>query len=209
MVLAAVILLHVPLFFALQSWTTTQRGSSAPLVVEFVLNADPVAALPMPRRKAPAASAPAPAPAARARTAVTPRATATPPVPAARLFSADGSIRIPSTLADDIAPKVVEGPNTFHIPVGDTWVLREPKAPIEFTDTRFAQAYLPGGMNPVEEACWRNKGFAFVMMVLGSRDCANPGGKDPRPTPQMIVYGVDDYDDIVRKTGDWQRYNAR
>ena len=41
-------------------------------------------------------------------------------------------------------------------------------------------AFLPADMNPVEEACWRNKGLAFVLTMLGSRDCANPGGKEPR-----------------------------
>ena len=126
-----------------------------------------------------------------------------------RLFATDGSLRIPSTLSEDIAPKVVEGPNTFHIPAGDTWILREPKAPIEYVDTRFSQVFLPDGMNPVEEACWRNKGFAFIMSMLGSLDCAAPGQKDPRPEPRMIVYGVDDADDILRKTEDWARYNER
>ena len=62
-------------------------------------------------------------------------------------------------------------------------------------------------MNPVEEACWRHKGLAFVLTMLGSRDCAAPGQKDPVPTPQMIVYGVDDADTILRKTEDWRRYN--
>jgi hypothetical protein len=132
-----------------------------------------------------------------------------PPRENVRLFAADGSLRISSTLSDDIAPKAVEGPNTFHLPAGDTWVLREPKAPIEYTDTRFAKAFLPAGMNPVEEACWRNKGFAFIMTMLGSRDCAAPGQKDPVPTPAMIVYGVDDADDILRKIEDWERYNER
>lgn len=211
-VLALVVLLHVPLYFALRQMSAPAlRRDATPLRVEFVL--DPTQAPPLPRPPDVRRSRrPTPRAASRAAT-VPPRAAITvaePEVPqTVRLFADDGSLRIPSTLADDIAEKEIEGPATFHIPAGDAWVLREPRSPIDYAETRFARAFLPEGMNPVEEACWRNKGFAFIMVMLGSRDCANPGGKDPAPTPSMIVYGVDDAEDILRKTEDWARYNAR
>ncbi len=64
-------------------------------------------------------------------------------------------------------------------------------------------------MNPIEEACWRTKGLAFVLAVLGSTDCAAPGRKTKVPPPALIVYGVDDGNEIMRKTAAWSRYNAR
>ena len=214
-VLAMVVLLHIPVLFAIRDWLAPHfapRAAPRPMVVEFVLNqAPPPPSVRRPRASAePAAAATKPQLPAIRKPIDTrpPQATAT-PVENVRLFADDGSLRIPSTLSEDIAEKVVEGPSTFHIPAGDTWVLREPKAPLEYAQTSFARAFMPEDMNPVEEACWRNKGFAFIMTMLGSRDCANPGGKDPRPVPSMIVYGVDDADDILRKTEDWERYNER
>jgi hypothetical protein len=125
-----------------------------------------------------------------------------------RLFAADGSLRISPGLADSVAAKPpAEGRDTFHIPAGDTWVLREPAAPIEFRDTMFSQVFLPEGMNPIEEACWRHKGLAFFMTMLGSQDCAAPGQKSRVPPPALIVYGVDDGAEIRRKTEAWARYD--
>jgi hypothetical protein len=216
-VLLVVVLLHLPLLFAIRDWMAPRfvRGEAQrEMVVEFILNDTPVAPPPLVPRSRADAKAAASLPKSPHRTPPKPL-DAHPPedddtsLDDVRLFSDDGSLRIPPTLSEDIAPKVVEGPSTFHIPAGDTWVLRESELPIEYTETRFAHAFLPADMNPVEEACWRSKGFAYLMTLLGSRDCAAPGRKDAVPMPAMIVYGVDDADDILRKSEDWERYNER
>ena len=216
-VLLLVVALHVPAWLALRGLLQPRAvATDRALVVEFVLNE---ARPPRPRPPSP--------PRNRTRESAKPRSsrpiarpTPAPPSPASvavpveaapvRLFSADGSLRIPSGMAEAVAEKPAPEPaNSFHIPTGDTWVLREPVAPIEFRDTVFAQAYLPDDMNPIEEACWRNKGLAFVLAMLGSTDCAAPGQKAKVPPPALIVYGVDDGDEIMRKTDAWSRYNER
>ena len=78
--------------------------------------------------------------------------------------------------------------------------------PIEFRDTMLSQAFVPDRMNPIEEACWRSKRLAFILTMLGSTDCAAPGEKARVPTPELIVYGVDDGDEILRKHAAWERY---
>lgn len=223
-ILALVVVLHVPLLLAVGDRLAPRAGApgSPGLRVEFVLNEERAVPPPMPQRRAlsrprrvRAATLPREHPVDATHTAgpsasFDPGAHAAEAIaPESSLLTADGALRISSTLADDIAQKPTEGPNTFHIPRGDAWVLREPRPPIQFQATRFADAFLPEGMNPVEEACWRNRGFAFLMTMLGSRDCADPGGKDPRPMPAMIVYGVDRGEDILRKTEEWRRYRQR
>ena len=213
-VLLLVVALHVPALLALRG-LLQPRGDARPdraLVVEFVSIERAAPPPPSPRRRSRYRGNPATSVARRTPpqepTSLESRVRGNDePV---RLFSADGSLRIPSGLSESVAEKPApEASNSFHIPVGDTWILREPAAPIEFRDTIFAQAYLPDDMNPIEEACWRNKGLAFVLAVLGSTDCAAPGQKTKVPPPALIVYGVDDGDEIMRKTDAWSRYNER
>lgn len=208
-VLMLVVALHVPALLALQGLLQPRTAvSQKPLVVEFVLNqaAPPPPPSPPHRRSRESAKPVTLAPAERK--SLDSRAPAKDAAPV-RLFAADGSLRISPQLAEQIAPVAAEPPNTFHLPAGDTWVLREPAAPLEFRDTIFGQAFVPEGMNPVEEACWRNKALAFVLATLGSQDCAAPGQKARVPPPDLIVYGVDDGKEILRKHAAWERYNAR
>ena len=144
-----------------------------------------------------------------ARTEDSPRATLD-PTDRVRLVGDDGRPRISSRLLEALdASRDAARVARFHVPEGDTWVLRERRLPIDYVPTRFADTWLPEGMNPVEEACWRNRGLAFVLSMLGSTDCANPGGPTPRPTPEMIRYGEDSVADILRKREDWARYDRR
>jgi hypothetical protein len=143
------------------------------------------------------------------RTEDAPRATLD-PLDRVRLVGDDGRPRISPRLLETLdASRDAARVARFHVPLGDTWVLRERRSPIDYAPTKFADAWLPEGMNPVEEACWRNRGLAFVLSMLGSTDCANPGGPTPRPTPEMIRYGEDSVADILRKREDWARYDRR
>jgi hypothetical protein len=214
-VLMLVVALHVPALMALRGWLQPRAaGQDKPLVVEFVLNeAAPPPPPSPPHRRSRESGNPATSVVREALTQEPEslhsrfRGNDESPV---RLFSDDGSLRISPSLAEQIAPPpAAEASNTFHIPAGDTWVLREPAAPVEFRDTIFAQAFVPDDMNPIEEACWRNKGLAFILTMLGSSDCAAPGEKARVPPPDLIVYGVDDGKEILRKHAAWERYNAR
>jgi len=207
-VLVFVVLMHLPALHAIRAWMAHVPASLAPtpaLRVEFVLNPEP--APPAPPPSMPRASSRAASPAANPRIDAPAELRDAPEPEHVRLFADDGTLRIPDSLAQDVAPKEVEAPDTYHLPRGDDWVLREPESPIAYEATRFAEGFMPEDMNPVEEACWRNKGLAFVLTALGSRDCAAPGQKDPRPTPAMIVYGEDSGEEILRKTEEWKRYN--
>lgn len=218
-VLSLVVLLHLPALFAIRAWMAPMPASPAPtqaLRVEFVLNAEappppppPMAPRPVPL---PSDAAPSPpsvrgAPAANPRVETETRLRDAPEERHVRLFADDGSLRLPANLAQEIAPRIEAPRDDYHLPAGDDWVLREPESPIAYEPTRFAEGYMPEDMNPVEEACWRNKALAFALASLGSTDCAAPGRKKPRPTPAMIVYGEDDGEDILRKTEAWERYN--
>ena len=122
----------------------------------------------------------------------------------------DGRPRISPRLVEELdAARGAELAARFHHPEGDTWVLRERRSPLEYQTTRFAELWLPESMNPVEEACWRNRALAFVLSIVGSVDCANPGGPPPRPTPAMIYYGKDSVAEILRKNEEWARYEQR
>ena len=127
-----------------------------------------------------------------------------------RLIGDDGRPRISPRLVEELdAARGAELAARFHHPEGDTWVLRERRSPLEYQTTRFAELWLPESMNPVEEACWRNRALAFVLSIVGSVDCANPGGPPPRPTPAMIYYGKDSVAEILRKNEEWARYEQR
>jgi hypothetical protein len=145
----------------------------------------------------------------RASAAVPPQTASVPPH-RPRLIDDNGRPRISSGLLEELdAARAAELAGRFHMPEGDTWVLRERRLPIDHQPTRFAEIWLPDGMNPIEEACWRNRGLAFLLSMIGSTDCANPGGPTPRPTPAMIRYGEDSVAEILRKREDWARYNRR
>jgi hypothetical protein len=238
-VLVIVVALHLPMLLAIRAAMWTRAGVpedlQPPLVVEFLLNADPTprdeAALQIRRTSNEPVSAPKssqqlprePTRAQPPRKIVAP----TPPQPIIqpqpesqtptdlRLYAADGSLRVSQHLAQELADEAAavaaaqDTRQTYHLPEGDNWVMRMPESPIDPGTTIFSEVWKPTDMNPVEEACWRNKGLAFLLSMLGSEDCARPGQKSRRPTPAMIVYGVDDGDEILRKIEDWERYNER
>ncbi len=242
-VLVIVVALHVPMLLVIRAamWPRANLSENVPppMLVEFLLNADPTprdeAALQIRRTSKEQVSAPKSIPESTAKPArEPPRAqpprkvvapappqpvvqpqTESPTPTALRLYAADGSLRVSQHLAQDLADEAAaraaaqDTRQTYHLPEGDNWVMRVPESPIDPGTTIFSEVWKPTDMNSVEEACWHNKGLAFLLTVLGSQDCARPGQKTPRPMPAMIIYGVDDGDEILRKIEDWERYNER
>lgn len=228
LVLLLVVVLHLPLLWGLIHLGPTPRTSprdvSRPLRVEWVLTPSPPdQALLRVRRTATAAraiessAAPDTLPAAAARPSIDrPDATAAAipgAVPAFRLVDTDGRLRVSSRLAEELdaeraaqQAQAERDASTFHAPLGDVWVMREPSTPIDKGLTVFSEDWMPTDMDPVTEACWRNAAVRFLLVTMGSVTCANPGGKPPAPTPEMIVYGQDSGREILRKTDEWREY---
>jgi hypothetical protein len=223
-ILAGVVVLHLVVLVVLRITPRVPPRAAPraerPMIVEFLLQpsqADRSAALAMPQLRHPRQRT-------RARQAGTPTARtdttqAVEPVadvvPAFRLIGDDGRLRVSRHLAQELdaaadaeRARGEAARGSFHMPAGDAWVMKEPRSPIDPGLTRFSDAWKPSDMNPIEEACWHHKGLALVMSIVGSVDCAEPG-RTRRPTPEMIVYGVDDGADILRKTADWKRYGRR
>lgn len=164
----------------------------------------------------PVVAAAADAPDALARPAPAVPLAAASAAPVSSLRDAQGRLRVSRHLAAELDAAqaaadeaAARAARTFHVPRGDTWILREPRKVMVYEPTVFERAWMPEDMNPVEEACWRNRALAFVLVTLGSRDCADPGAPTPLPPPQMIVYGADDGDEILRKQDEWQRYERQ
>jgi hypothetical protein len=223
--LAALVVLHALGLWGLAQFTRLRERPPKATPVTRLLLLDlapaqraPDAALrvPPPRRRVEAPLRTAPPDVARTAPAVGENpAAAPPPAPAARFVDPQGRLRVSRRLAEEMdaaaaaadAAAEAEAASTFHVPRGDDWLMREPRKVLVYEPTVFDEAYMPDDMNPIEEACWRNRALQMVLASLGSIDCAAPGKEAPQPTPAMIVYGEDDADDILRKTEDWQRYN--
>jgi hypothetical protein len=226
-VLAIVVVLHFPLLWWLLAAPVAPRRAPdrSALIVEFLLQtrdatdapSDP--SLHVRRRRSESAPAPSPPPSRALRVVELPPATDLPPASLlernTRLLGDDGRIRISQHLMDELdaqeaerAAQAARDARTYTIPLGDQRLLERRPPSIAVDETRFSRAWKPGDMNPIEEACWKNKGLALVMSVLGSMDCAYPGSK-PKPVPAMIHYGRDDGETILRKTKDWEDYERR
>lgn len=228
LVLLVVALLHLPVLWGLMHLAPTpvdtERSVSRPLRVEWLLTPTPpdetllrVRRTPATANASPSTPPPALPPTAAASNRVDVPATTAPPTPDAapafRLVDPDGRLRVSSRLAEELDAELAaqqaqaeRDASTFHAPVGDVWVMREPSTPIDKGLTVFSEAWMPTDMDPVVEACWRNAAVRFLLTTLGSVTCANPGGKLPAPTPEMIVYGQDSAREILRKTDEWREY---
>lgn len=226
LVLAVVIALHVPLFLLVRdAMAPTWRVESAPrdTVIEFLLRTP---AVPMPRAPDSAlrvarSRSQTSTPAARTMTArfVAPAArrpvdASSAPVPTPQgVVGDDGRIRVSEKLVDYLdqlaaeeAARAAVERGSFHMPQGDSDLMRDHPPILDPQLTRFSKQWKPSDMNPLEEACWKNKALAFAMAMLQSVDCAAPGQKPPAPPPELIVYGRDGIDDVLRKTEDWDRF---
>lgn len=185
------------------------------------------------RAEAPAPSPPIAAPAARAPDATPPverrpapagEDTAAPAVerddaPAPPDFSfmgEDGRLRVGRDLADRLDAEAAaqaaaeEAANPgFRYPAGDAHVLAERPPVLEPDPTIFSEDWVPDDMTAEEMACWNSRTLRVIAGILGNADCANAGGRRPRPQPEPIRYGEDSPEDVARKHREWEEYARR
>lgn len=227
LVLAVVVVLHLPLLLLVRdAMLPSLKIAIAPqqTVIEFLLRPElvpmpqaPDSALRVTRSNATVAS--------RTRTmnarfvgqtaASRPRTdseNAVVPVPRG-VVGDDGRVRVSGKmteyldrLAAEQAAQAAAERGSFHMPRGNSDLMRDRAPILDPQLTRFSKDWKPAGMNPLEEACWKNKALAFAMALLQSADCIAPGQKPPAPPPELIVYGRDDVGDVLRKTEDWAKF---
>jgi hypothetical protein len=224
-VLVIVIALHVPLLMALRNLSAPLSADAAPATVvrvEFLLRpSTPVAPRPLEAalrvRRGRASPVTRPVSTAHSRRSTQSTLTATAPdheLPEAKgLIGDDGRIRVSPRIVDELddlarqeAAAAALADRSFHRPRSRSSVMQDRPLVLDPQLTRFSENWKPSDMNPLEEACWKNRALAFVMAMLQSADCAAPGQKAPAPVPQMIVYGRDSAEEVLRKTEDWKRY---
>ncbi len=235
---ALVVAAHLGAALGLAVLMQPRWSESDGLDVAFVRDPDPVPVVvtdvvAVPER-APSAQAAAPAaPAPRAPGAAPPRErrpaptgedTAAPAVerdaaPAPPDFSfmgEDGRLRVGSDLADRLdadaaaraAAEDAANPG-FQYPTGDAHVLADRPPVMEPDPTIFSEDWVPDDMTAEEMACWNSRTLRVIAGILGNADCANPGGRRPRPQPEPIYYGEDSPEDVARKHREWEAYARR
>jgi hypothetical protein len=177
-----------------------------------------------PAAAAPAALAPDAAPPRERRPAPTGEDTAAPAVerddaPAPPDFSFvgdDGRLRVGRDLADRLDAEAAaqaaaaDAANPgFRYPTGDSELLADRPPVLEPDPTIFSEDWVPDDMTAEEMACWNSRTLRVIAGILGNRDCANAGGRRPRPPPEPIYYGEDSPEVVARKHREWEAYARR
>jgi hypothetical protein len=129
----------------------------------------------------------------------------------------DGRLRVGRDLADRLdaeaaaqasAEAAAAGPS-FQYPTGDSELLAERPPVIEPDPTIFSEDWVPDDMTAEEMACWNSRTLRVIAGILGNADCANAGGRRPRPPPEPIYYGEDSPEVVARKHREWEAYARR